>query len=215
MTGRGKDLAGLVVAFALAVGCARLGIWQLARLRQRRALNAGIEARHRAPVLDVTGAERLDSVEWRRVRAVGVYDFARERVWTGRTFEGVPGVALLTPLRVESGGGAEVWVNRGWVPSPDAAQVDPARWREADTAVVAGTAVAHPGLSYVIDDSIPPPDRAPEPTIRRWPEPARSEGPHLSYAIQWFSFATIIAGGSLILYWKRGSVKRSNGETTI
>ena len=205
MTSRGKDAAGLFVAFLIAIGCVRLGIWQLARLRQRRALNAGIEARLRGPVLGVTGGERLDSVEWRRVRAAGVYDFTRERVWTGRTFEGVPGVALLTPLRIARGG--EVWVNRGWVPSPDAARVDPARWREGDTAVVAGVAVAHSGLPYVIDDSIPPRERPPAPTIQRWPAPALSEGPHLSYAIQWFSFAAIIIVGSLVLYRKRASLQ--------
>jgi len=212
---RGKDRAGLFVAIVIAVVCVRLGVWQIARLHQRRAANAVIEAREQAPVLDLTGSETLDSVQWRRVRASGRYDYARERVWTGRTFQGVPGVVLLTPLRVPGG---EVWVNRGWVPSPDAAQVDPSRWREPDTATVAGIALAHEGLPYVVDDSMPAKDRAPEPTIQRWPLPALSDGPHLSYVIQWFSFAGIILGGSLILYWKRRpelSEMGSDGPTTI
>jgi len=198
---RGTDLAGLIVAGGIAVVCVRLGFWQIDRLHQRRAANAGIEARERAPVLELTGRESLDSVEWRRVRAVGTYDFSRERVWTDRTFQGVPGVVLLTPLRLSAGG--EVWVNRGWVPSPDAAQVDQTRWREADSAVVAGIALAQGGVPFVVDDSILPKDRAPEPTIQRWPLPVLSDGPHLSYVIQWFSFAAIILGGSLILFWKR------------
>lgn len=211
---RGKDLAGLGGAIVVALVCVRLGIWQMARLHERRGENRRIEARERAPVLDVTGLESLDSVLWRRVRASGTYDYARERVWTGRTFQGVPGVALLTPLRIP--GGTEVWVNRGWVPSPDAAQVDQPRWREGDSAVVAGIAVAHEGLSYVLDDSISPRDRAPEPTIQRWPPPALSDGPHLSYVIQWFSFATIIFGGALILFWKRRPAPPDRGshETT-
>jgi surfeit locus 1 family protein len=212
---RGKDVAGLIVTTLIALVCVRLGFWQIARLQQRRAANAGIEVRERAPVLDVTGAEPLDSVQWRRVRAAGTYDYAREKVWTGRTFQGVPGVALLTPLRVGAG---EVWVNRGWVPSPDAAQVDQSRWREADTATVAGIALAHEGLPYVIDDSIPAKDRAPAPTIQRWPLPVLSDGPHLSYVIQWFSFAGIILGGSLVLFWKRRtgpSGLGSDGPTTI
>jgi len=212
---RGKDVAGLAVAVVIALVCVRLGVWQIARLHQRRAANAVIEARERAPVLDLTGSESLDAVQWRRVRASGVYDYARERVWTGRTFQGVPGVVLLTPLRVPGG---DVWVNRGWVPSPDAAQVDQSRWREGDTAIVAGIALAHEGLPYVIDDSIPAKDRAPEPTVQRWPLPVLSDGPHLSYVIQWFSFAAIILGGSLILYWKRRSEVSgmgSDGPTTI
>lgn len=212
---RGKDVAGLTVSIVIALVCVRLGVWQIARLHQRRAANAVIAAREAAPVLAVTGAESLDSVQWRRVRATGTYDYAREKVWSGRTFQGVPGVVLLTPLKVPGG---EVWVNRGWVPSPDAAQVDQSRWREADTATVAGLAMAHEGLSYVVDDSTPAKDRAPEPTIQRWPLPVLSDGPHLSYVIQWFSFAAIILGGSLILFWKRRLALQGRGSdapTTI
>ena len=213
---RTKDQAGLLVAIGMALTCVRLGIWQIARLQERRVENHRIEARERAPVLDVTGGESLDSVQWRRVRARGAYDYARERVWTGRTFQGVPGVALLTPLLIP--GGTEVWVNRGWVPSPDAAQVDQGRWREGDSAVVAGLVVAHAGLPYVVNDSMAPRDRAPDPTIQRWPPPALSDGPHLSYVVQWFSFAAIILGGSLIFFWKRRAAARESGSheaTTI
>lgn len=209
---RRKDVAGLIVAILIAGTCVRLGIWQISRLHERRALNAGIEARGRLPVLAVTGTEPLDSVEWRRVRAAGVYDFTRERVWTGRTFEGVPGVALLTPLRLANGG--VVWVNRGWVPSPDAAQVDTGRWREPDSAAVVGVAVEHAGVPFLVEDSLPPRATGGQ-VIRRWPPPSLSEGPHLSYVIQWFSFAAIILGGSLVLFAKRRSRAGSYGGTTI
>jgi surfeit locus 1 family protein len=213
---RGKDVAGLVVTTLIALVCVRLGIWQIARLHARRAANVQIEGRERAPVLTLTGRESPDSVQWRRVRVAGTYDFSGERVWTGRTFQGVPGVVLLTPLAVSGGG--EVWVNRGWVPSPDAAEVDQTRWREADTAEVAGVAMAQAGLPYVVNDTLAPTDRAPEPTIQRWPVPVLSDGPHLSYVIQWFSFAAIILGGSLILFRKRSvgtQAKGSHGPTTI
>jgi surfeit locus 1 family protein len=210
---RGKDSAGLLVAIGIAAACVRLGIWQIARLQERRAANAAIATREGAPVLDLSGDESLDSVQWRRVRVAGAYDYAREQVWTGRTFQGVPGVALLTPLRVARG--RDVWVNRGWVPSPDAHQIDQARWREADTATVAGIALPHPGLPYVVDDTLAPTDRAPDPSIQRWPGPVLSDGPHLSYVIQWFSFAAIILGGSLMLFRKRASSRRSDGATTI
>jgi surfeit locus 1 family protein len=212
---RGKDLAGFIVAALIAAGCVRLGFWQISRLHERRALNARIDDRGRLPVLALTGAESLDSVQWRRVRAVGVYDFTRERVWTGRTLEGVPGVALLAPLRLANGG--IVWVNRGWVPSPDAWQVDASRWREPDSAEVVGVAVPHAGIAFLVEDSLPA--RAMggpgTPVIRRWPAPELSEGPHLSYAIQWFSFAVIILGGSLIFFSKRWSRAGSHGGTTI
>jgi cytochrome oxidase assembly protein ShyY1 len=31
---------------------------------------------------------------------------------------------------------------------------------------------------------------------RRWPTPALDDGPHLSYVVQWFSFALIIVVGT-------------------
>src|SRR6266487_35375 len=34
---------------------------------------------------------------------------------------------------------------------------------------------------------------------RRWPLPALDNGPHLSYAIQWFSFAVIALVGTAVL----------------
>ena len=39
--------------------------------------------------------------------------------------------------------------------------------------------------------------------IRRLSPPVLDDGPHLSYAIQWFSFATIILVGSGALMFKR------------
>ena len=37
---------------------------------------------------------------------------------------------------------------------------------------------------------------------RRWPMPAFDNGPHLSYAIQWFSFAIIALVGTVVLIRK-------------
>ena len=37
---------------------------------------------------------------------------------------------------------------------------------------------------------------------RRWPAPALDNGPHLGYAIQWFSFAVIIVVGTVALLRK-------------
>lgn len=207
----------------------RLGVWQVARLHQRRDLNAAIRAREALPPIDLAGTPlTLDSVRWRRVRATGVYEYAHERVWAERTYQGAPGVALLTPLRLSDG--RAVLVDRGWVPSPDAVRVDAERWREGsgDSAEVAGLAVpppstglrkdpGYPVLPFVIEDTIPPRPRegVAGSVPWRWPSPELSDGPHLSYAIQWFSFAVIILGGSLILYRKRALARRSAGETTI
>jgi surfeit locus 1 family protein len=203
-----RDVAAAIVAVLVATGCVRLGIWQLDRLAQRKALNAALAARLALPVLEVRRGMAGDSARLRRVAATGRYDYTAERTWPGRSFEGTPGVALITPLRLADG--SAVLVDRGWVPSPDAFHVDHAPYRESDSATVTGTArllprgrgdvdSAGPGfLPFVIEQQAPETRGLP----RRWPAPAFDNGPHLSYAIQWFSFALIALVGTAVMIRK-------------
>ena len=93
-----------------------------------RTRNARLAARLALPPLELRAGTSADSARQRRVVARGVYDFAAERTWPGRSFDGTPGVALVTPLRLPDG--AAVLVDRGWVPSPDAFHVEHAAYRE-------------------------------------------------------------------------------------
>jgi surfeit locus 1 family protein len=139
--------------------------------------------------------------------ARGVYDFSAERTWPGRSFDGTPGVALITPLRLADG--SAVLVDRGWVPSPDAVHVDHADYREPDSATVSGIAFIPPRgrgdvdpagfLPIVVQLDTPEPERG---LPRRWPPPAFDNGPHLAYAIQWFSFSVIVLVGTAALIRK-------------
>ena len=117
-----RDIGLLVVALLVAGGCSRLGIWQLDRLRQRKARNAALAERLARPMIEARAGISADSARQRRVIATGKYEFAAERTWPGRSYEGTPGVALITPLRLADG--SAVLVDRGWVPSPDAFHVD-------------------------------------------------------------------------------------------
>lgn len=213
-----------LIAVVVAAVCVRLGLWQLDRLEHRRTRNAGIAARRALPAVALEQAAGLgltaDSLAQRRVTAVGVYDWAHERVWPGRTHDGAPGVALLTPLRLADG--SAVFVDRGWVPSPDAQTVDRAAVREPDSARVLGLAQHAPRAPGDVDpvalvDSLPYalrpivlvvlPDSARPVTagmpVLRWPAPVLSGGPHLSYAIQWFAFAVIAVGGAIAVLRRR------------
>jgi len=222
-----RDLVGLVFALAAAALCARLGVWQIRRLGERRAQNAAIQAARERPPLDITAALTPDAASGRRLRARGVYDYSHEQVWRGRTFQGVPGVALITPLRLEDG--AAVLVDRGWAPSADAYHVDERLYREPDTADVLAIgrraprargdvdparlqdSLPYPLLRFVVQLLRPPTasDRPVPPGLLRWPLPALSDGPHLAYAIQWFSFAVIIVVGSAALFRKRASPRET------
>jgi len=131
-----RDVLLATAALILASLCVWAGSCQLDRLGQRRARNAAVAARLALPPLNVGRETSPDSARQRRVVARGTYDFARERVWRLRSFDGTPGVALITPLRLADG--SAVFVDRGWVPSPDAYHVDQALYREPDTATVEG-----------------------------------------------------------------------------
>jgi len=216
-----RDVIGLVLALGAVAVCVRLGVWQLARLHQRRAANAFVRAARERPPVELSGRAAADSLWNRRVRARGVYDFDHERLWRPRMLADEPGVDLVTPLRLADGSG--VLVDRGWAPSPDGYHIAELLYREPDTADVTGLALAaprgrgdvdpaalkdsvpYPLLLFVVQqlpvDGAPPPPGAP----RRWPAPELGDGPHLSYAIQWFSFAVIIAFGSVALLRKRGA----------
>ncbi len=202
-----RDIKLAIIACLVAAGCISAGIWQLDRLAQRRARNAVQMARLALPPLDARRGLSVDSARGRRVQARGVYDFAAEQTWPGRSFQGTPGVALVTPLRFADG--SAVLVDRGWVYSPDAFHVDHSLYREADTAGIGGIALIPPRgrgdvdvagfLPFVIQlEGRDPPSGLP----RRWPPPVFDNGPHLSYAIQWFSFALIALVGTAALIRK-------------
>jgi len=220
---RPRDWLGAAVAVVCVGIFVRLGIWQFDRLHQRRARNAIVGARRALPPVALDGAVvPAESLAGRRVVARGIYQYGDERLWTGRSYDGTPGVAVLTPLRLA--GGAAVFVDRGWVPSPDGVHIDRVTVREGDTAAVEGLAfgaprsrgdvdpvrlrdsVLYPLLPIVVQQVPPPrdgpPDRLAARPPYRWPVTVLDDGPHLSYAIQWFSFAVITLVGTAVLLRK-------------
>lgn len=58
-----------------------------------------------------------------------------------------------------------------------------------------------PVLMYLEDWSVPNPQNVPEPI----PQPPLTEGSHLGYAVQWFSFAAIVLVGVGVLVYREGS----------
>lgn len=216
----------VIFAAALALGCIRLGFWQLSRHEERRTRNAVTASRTAAPPASIDELTRDSaSARHRQVRVVGRYDYGQEIVLTSRSRSGAPGVNILTPLIV-SEGEAAVLVNRGWAYAPDGMRVDLGKWREADTATVVGYAeefIAADGpistrsavraVRRLDRDSIAvllPYPIAPVVVVQRLGAalagslehpsrldlPALDEGPHLSYAFQWFAFAAIAIVGA-------------------
>ncbi|HEX6558735.1 MAG TPA: SURF1 family protein [Longimicrobiales bacterium] len=222
-----RGVIGSVLVVLIALTCVRLGFWQLHRLDYKRHRNAVAHARMRLAPVQLS-ALRLDSAGliYRRASVSGSYDDERVIIVAGRSLDGAPGVHVLTPLRV---GNAGVLVNRGWMPSADAATIDARAVREPAPRHLSGLILdlpfnprsaesdsagafrhtwyrvdvralqkqfPYPLANYVVQ-LLPAPDAPRLP--RRLPLPALDEGPHLGYAVQWFSFALIGIVGWLIL----------------
>lgn len=221
-----RDAALLVVSVLLASLFIRLGLWQLGRLRERREQNARVAARLSQPPVPVRDLPRdTGAAHFRAVRVHGAYDYAHEFVLVERSRNGSPGVNIVTPVRLP-GTDTAVLVNRGWVYSPDGVRVDLAPWREGDSVRATGYVVpfrtragspalrSHPRAYRWLDPVtlrrvIPYPvrpvavvlegDSAPRGHVPpRVPPPPLDEGPHQSYAIQWFSFALIALVGPVL-----------------
>ena len=218
-----RVLAGILAAGA-AIVCIRLGFWQLDRHKQRATQNAVIEQRLGENPIEPSLELDPDSLEYRRARIAGVFDFSREVIEQGRVVNGVPSVYVVTPLVMENGD--ILLVERGYAPSPDARGVDVGTLREADSAVVEGVLVRlnggtlpsdltwpiyvrradpavlqqlfeEPLLPLVLRRTVmPSPPDGPRP-FGAVPLPPLTGGPHLGYAVQWFLFATIAVGGPL------------------
>jgi len=145
---RSAVLAG-ALAITVAGICLRLGFWQLDRLEQRRGFNDAYAAALELPPVELGRGglallrEEPDELLFRRASARGSFEHGDEFLLRGRSHEGRPGVHLVTPFRLE--GTSEVLlVNRGWLPSPDAATADPRPYRQVEPRVVTGVLQAVP-----------------------------------------------------------------------
>jgi surfeit locus 1 family protein len=219
----------LLLALVVAGVCVRLGIWQLARLDERRTRNAAVAARFTQPPTTLAALPADTAARhYRRVRVAGRPLYDRELRLVNRSRNGSPGVNIVTPVRV-AGADTLVLVNRGWIYSANGTDLDLARWHEGDSLDVLGyvelpsrrpgpagvsgerayrwldadtvaRAIGAPVTPYYVVAE-PPAGETKTPLDRpvRLEPPALDEGSHQSYAIQWFSFATVaIVGGAAV-----------------
>lgn len=207
------------VAVALiAVLLVNLGFWQIRRLHWRKANNAVILAQEKLPPvsLDTLVGRPLDAIQYRRITATGVFDTEKEVILFGRpSTYGEQGNHLLTPFTTT--GGTSLIVDRGWVPLSSAPGPNPQSAPPAGTVTVTGVllppeseaAAGPPSQGQVKDVNIGQLQtsvgldlmpaylllQVQDPVQTGFPKtaelPALTEGPHRSYAIQWFLFTII------------------------
>ena len=132
-------LTTLLVLAATAV-MARLGVWQLDRLEERRAFNTRVQAQLDAAPLELSGeALKADlfNMEYRQVRVTGQYDFRQEVALRNQVHDGQWGVNLITPLLID-GSQQAVLVDRGWIPAEDYESGDWSKYDEPGPVTVVG-----------------------------------------------------------------------------
>lgn len=207
-----------VLAAILGTVFVMLGQWQLRRLDERRESNA-VVAEHRAlpvsPYHEVMTGTVDEEDQWLRVSATGSYGHAQFQV-RYRSLDGAYGsyaVAVLTTDR-----GDRLLINRGFLPRrpghPDGVLPAPPEGQVTVTGFVRrndrgdqGAMTPHEnqirlinsaalgaalgtelvdGYLQLIESTPPETDE-----LRTLPVPAPDEGPHLSYALQWFAFTVI------------------------
>ncbi len=217
------------------------GFWQLHRLSERQDQNRAISDRGRLPVADVHDLVRIGDdfeiggdLEYRPVRAVGVYQPAAQVLVRNRTYQGSAGYWVLTPMRLRTG--ALVAVNRGWIPHATGTGDSPATFAPPvgevvvtglvrDTVTATGlqqpdpadgtlSEMARPDLGRLarqLDGPLLPVYvqlEAQSPPVSTLPVPVpppeQDNGPHLAYAVQWFVFATITLVGYPLILRRLG-----------
>src|SRR5262245_7130584 len=212
----------LLVIVAI-VTMVNLAFWQLRRLDQRRDFNAAVEARYDATPQPfdslLTPGTDPDDVEWRPVIATGTYVPEGTIHIVNRSQNGFAGDNIVVPL--DLGDGRVLLVNRGFVrldadvPDPPAGEVTvngrlrPSQTRHfgqlsdpEDGPRTEAQRVDIPRFAQQIDGELVEmyvdayqTDPADSPAIEPVAKPELTEGPHLSYAVQWFIFSVCAVVG--------------------
>jgi cytochrome oxidase assembly protein ShyY1 len=165
-----------------------------------------------------------DEERWRTVTVTGRYDRSGEVLVRKRPLEGSNGFWVATPL--VTGSGSVIVVNRGWIaasggaestpevppapagevevtgrvqpsqeaPDPQPADLPAGQITDLSVPLVADGREAYPGYLDLLSST---PEQAAG--LRQLPLPDVSDGPHLSYAVQWVFFAAVAVTGFVIL----------------
>ena len=177
-----------------------------------------------------------ESLKFRRVTAEGQYQNQDSVLIRNRSLNGAPGYWLLTPLIIAEG--QAVVVNRGWIPisaeefSPEPIEKVKISGMLRETTEASGLQKSDPSdgvletlgrvdlqryqeqLNYdiypvFIHLEFQDPESQDEEFPLKLEIPKFDDGPHLNYAIQWFSFAAVFAIGYPVVLRRN---KRKDGS---
>ncbi|WP_198169872.1 SURF1 family protein [Agromyces laixinhei] len=231
----------LLLTIVFAIVCSALGSWQFNRRTEALAEVARIDANYDAPAVPVAEAlpepDAFDiDQRWQVVALSGEYLPSEEVVVRNRPFGGTTGFQVITPFRLDDG--SVFMVDRGWiaqnsegrpseVPPPPGGQVEvEARLKAGEGRIDGRTStgnefatidleelserVGDPSYTAAYGVLVQSGADAGEPPLAA-ARPERDEGPHLSYALQWYVFAMM---GFIGLAWAANQERKALAETS-
>jgi cytochrome oxidase assembly protein ShyY1 len=240
---RPRWIAFTLLVVAAVVLMVNLGFWQLRRLDERKGFNATVRDRADAEAIQVEDVLRMgsdpDELDWTPVVAVGAYEADEQVLIVNRSQDGMAGLNVVTPLRLDDG--TAILVNRGFVPlaedppaAPEGSVTVTGLLRESQERGFGGASDPSDGelaeaqrididrLAPQIDGEVLPmwlsletsdPAQGDRPVPL--PRPELTEGPHLSYAVQWFLFsAAAIVGWVLAVRHSARTRRAANASTS-
>ncbi len=217
----------LIFVVVLVTAFVNLGEWQLRRLDERKGTNATVVAHEAAPLVPyerVFTREITDADQWQKVTVTGVYDASHQLIVRYRSNAGATGWQVVAPLRAADG--RIVLVDRGFkerqagkdfptaeAPPPAGEVTIVGYVRRNEQGDANATTPNNGSLRLINSDAIgralgvdlvngyidaitsTPADTGGYTAIET---PPLDEGPHLSYALQWFTFSIIAIGGLFV-----------------
>jgi cytochrome oxidase assembly protein ShyY1 len=231
----------LALTVIFAIVCCALGTWQLNRRAEALAEVARIDANYDAdpvPVAEALPDLAAFDVDqrWQVVALTGEFLAGEEVVVRNRPFEGSSGFEVITPFRLDDG--TVFMVDRGWIaqnsqgrpseatPPPSGRVEVTARLKAGEERIAGRTTTgvelatidldelaertdgpAYTGAYGVLVQSGADVDEPPHAAAR----PIRDEGPHLSYALQWYVFALL---GFIGLAWAANQERKGLAEAS-
>jgi cytochrome oxidase assembly protein ShyY1 len=231
----------LALTVIFAIVCCALGTWQLNRRAEALAEVARIDANYDAdpqPVAEALPDPAGFDIDqrWQVVALTGEFLADEEVVVRNRPFEGSSGFEVITPFRLDDG--TVFMVDRGWIaqnsqgrPSeaapPPSGRVEVTARLKAGEDRIAGRTSTGVELATIDLDELAERVEAPtytgaygvlvqsgadvdEPPLAA-ARPIRDEGPHLSYALQWYVFALL---GFIGLAWAANQERKGHAEAS-
>lgn len=211
-----------LAAFATVVLCVIAGNWQHRRMQEKEALQDGMrKAAAIAPVALPKAVDDWHAWRFRQVVARGEYDTPRQILIDNKVRAGRVGFEVVTPFRLADGGA--VLVDRGWIAAGPSRATLPQSSPPTGTMTVTGRIDLPPRNYYELGSGAPPtgplwehldPARFAQATgiavlpvvidatdaastadlLQDAALPDTGIDRHLSYMIQWYTFAAMAAG---------------------